>query len=134
MALLPIAVQGMAVIVDPTSPSPAGAVVATIVAAAPTGTKCRASALMHRDGDQITVTAITVPSAGATIADPGPYTVPLNATAVKSKAQGLVVLRTGDVSDVIEATPQIPGSPPSEYPVSFRCIISNANQTKALAR
>jgi hypothetical protein len=135
MALKEIAVQGMTVIVDPSSPVPPGAVVASIVVAAPTETKVKAeSKLVHRDGDQITVTAITVPSAGATTPDPGPYNVALNATATKTKAGNIEVLRVDDISDTINATPQIPGTPPVSYPVAFNCKISVAGQTKAKAQ
>jgi hypothetical protein len=135
MALLPIAAAGMTVIVDPTSPVPPGAVVATIVVNPPTGVKVKAEGkLVHRDGDTITVSAITVPSAGATIPDPVPYTVPLNAQATKTKAEGVEVLRLNDISDTINATPQIPGSPPVAYPVAFNCVISVAGQIKAKAQ
>ena len=135
MALDDVAVQGMTVIVDPSSPSPTGAVVASISVLPPTGTKAKAvSALIHRDGDQISVSGITVPSAGATTADPGPYVVNLNATATKTTAEGVEVLRTNDLSDVINATPVIPGSPPVNWPVSFKCKISVPGQTKVKAQ
>jgi hypothetical protein len=124
-----IAVQNMGVAADPST------VVATIAVASPTGTKVKAEGkLVHRDGDEVTVTFITVPTAGATIADPGPYTVPLNRTTTKVKAEGVWVLRQDDVSDTINATPQIPGTPPTNYPVSFKCKISIAGQTKAKAQ
>jgi len=135
MALKLIAVQGMTVVTDPTTTIPPlfPNVVATIVVAPPTGVKVKAEAkLVHRDGDQITVSAITVPAAGATTPDPGPYTVKLEATAVKDKAEGVEVLRQDDQSEVISATPKIPTTPtPTEYPVSFRCKISVAGQIKA---
>ncbi len=135
MTLKLIAVQDMTVTVDATTVIPPGIVVCSIMVAPPTGTKNKAeSKLIHRDGDQITVTAITVPAVGATIPDPGPYTVPLNAIATKTKAEGIEVLRLDDQSDTINATPQIPGTPPVNYPVSFKCIISVADQTKAKAQ
>jgi len=134
MSLELVAVQGMTVIVDPSTPSPPGAVIATIAPLPPTGTKCKAGTLVYRDGDEINVSAITVPSAGATIPDPGPYKVKINASATKTKAEGIEVLVLGDLSDVINATPQIPGSPPVAYPVSFKCTISDAGQTKAKAQ
>lgn len=134
MTLELIAVQGMTVIVDPASPVPPGAVVATIAVIPPTGSKVRASALIHRDGDKIIVSAITVPSAGATIPDPGPYEAAMAATATKCKAEGIEVLRLGDKSETINATPQIPGSPPTDYPVAFNCIVSAAGQIKAKAQ
>lgn len=135
MPLKEIAVQGMTVIVDPTSPAPPGAVVATIIVNPPTGTKVLAeSKLVHRDGDTISVSAITVPSAGATTPDPGPYVVPMNATATKTLAESIEVLRVDDISDTINAVPVIPGSPPVNYPVSFNCIVSVAGQTKVKAQ
>ena len=136
MTLKNVAVQGMTVIVDQSTVIPPGfPVVATIVVVPPTGTKVKAtSKLVHRDGDEITVTAITVPSAGATIPDPGPHTVELENTATKTKAEGIEVLVLGDHSETVSATPKIPGSPPVDYPVSFKCIISDAGQTKAKAQ
>lgn len=136
MSLELVAVQGMTVVVDQTTVNPPGsAVVATIVVNPPSSTKCRGeSKLMHRDGDTITVSAITVPTANATIADPGPYTVGMNAAAQYVKAEGALVLREGDLSDTINATPQIPGSPPTDYPVSFKCIVQVAGQTKVKAQ
>jgi hypothetical protein len=137
------AVQGMTVEIDqssavPPSPDPPppppiipAGIQATIVVSAPTGTKVKAEAkLVHRDGDSITVSGITVPSAGATTPDAGPYTVSLNATVTKTKAEGVKVLRVEDISDTINAVPIIPGSPPVNYPVAFNCVISNAGQIK----
>lgn len=136
MSLELIAVQGMTVIVDQTTVNPPGfAVVATIVVNPPSSTKCKGEGKpMHRDGDTITVSAITVPTAGATIPDPGPYSPAMNAAAQYVKAEGTLVLREGDLSDTINATPQIPGSPPTDYPVSFKCIVQAANQTKVKAQ
>ncbi len=125
----------MTVVTDPTTTQPPlfPNVVATIVVAPPTGIKVKAEAkLVHRDGDQITVSAITVPAAGATTPDPGPYTVKMVATATKDKAEGVEVLREGDQSEVISATPQIPTTPtPTDYPVSFKCVVQVAGQVKA---
>jgi hypothetical protein len=116
--------------VPPTTP-----VLATIAGPVATGTKVKAGAVVLRDGDEITVTAITVPAAGATIPDPGPYTVAMVATATKSKAEGIEVLREGDLSDTVSATPQIPGTPdPTDYPVSFKCIVDVAGQIKVKAQ
>jgi hypothetical protein len=129
MSLILSAVEGMNVVTNPST------VTAVMAVAAPTGTKCKATATMHRDGDTVTVTAITVPSASATIPDPGPYTVGFIATAAKCKAEGVLVLRQGDESETINATPQIPGSPdPVDYPVSFTVKITAAGQTKVKAQ
>ena len=145
MALILIGVEGMTVIVDqstaspPTPPPPPpppvvpAGIQATIVVLPPTGTKAKGeNKLVHRDGDQITVTNITVPAVGATTPDPGPYTVALNATATKTKAENKEVLREGDQSNTINASPVIPGTGP--YNVSFKCIISVANQTTSKAQ
>lgn len=85
-----------------------------------------------KDGFNVQVTAITYPSAGATIPDPGPYTVPLNSSATKVSAEGSNICLEGDLSDAISTTtlPQVPGSPPVSYPVSFKIKIQVAGQTK----
>ena len=135
MTALPIAVQGMTVTVNQTTAVPPGTVVATIMTSPPTGVKVLAGGtLVHRHADTISVSAITVPSAGATIPDPGPYVVALQATGTKVLAEGVLVLRQNDQSEVISAIPQIPGSPPTNYPVSFKCIISVPGQVKALSQ
>lgn len=135
MTLNLVAVQGMTVIVDQSTVTPPGVVVATVVPDPPTGTKCKGEGkLVHRDGDTITVSSITVPSAGATIPDPGPYTVQMEAVSVKTKAEGIEVLVLGDQSETINATPQIPGSPPTDYPVSFKCVVQNSGQTTSRAQ
>jgi hypothetical protein len=123
-----IAVQGMTVQTNPAT------VTATIVVDPPTGSKMLCNAQVHRDGDEVTVTAITVPSAGATTPDPGPYTVPFNSSASKVSSEGKNVLLEGDESDTISATPQIPGSPPTPYPVDFKIKITAAGQDKAFAK
>ena len=136
MTLKKVAVQGMTVTIDATTETPPGASVAGAIAVAPpTGTKAKAEAkLIHRDGDQITVSGITAPGGGAITPDPGSYTVPLNATATKTKAEGTEVLRVDDQSDTINAVPVIPGSPPVNYPVSFKCVISDPGQAKVKAQ
>ena len=134
MTLKNIAIAGMTVEVDPTTVVPPGTVVATIVVAPPTGTKVTAGGgLVHRDGDKITVSAITVTEPGATIPDPGPYDVAFSSTAAAVKAEGIEVLLEGDQTATINATPQIPGTPPTNYPVSFKCKVSAAGQDKVKA-
>jgi len=129
MALIDMAVIGMALI--PNDPL----VVCTIVVVGLPSIRLKADNLgVYLDGTIVAVTAITVPSAGATIPDPGPYNVPLNATAVRTKSESTLVLRKGDESDIINATPQIPGSPsPTPYPVSFSIVIDSAGQTRSKA-
>ena len=147
MTLTLVAVAGMTVDVDqgsaipPTPPAPAPPPVvpegiqATIVVAAPTGTKCKAeSKLIHRQDDTITVTNISVPAAGATTVDPGPYVVKMVSSAQYVKAENKFVLLDGDQSETISATPKIPGTPPVDYPVSFKCVVTDANQAKVKAQ
>lgn len=92
---------------------------------------------MCKDGFQAAVSAITVPSVGATIPDPGPYTVSFSASSTKVKADGSFVLLEGDKTETIKATPQIPPVPPAvnptPYPVAFELSISLAGQVKARA-
>jgi hypothetical protein len=121
-----IAVQGMTLVTNP----PTVTAVITPLPGVITKVKTEAK-LVGIDGDQVTVSAITVPSAGATIPDPSPYTVALQSSASKVKAEGTHVLLEGDESETINATPQIPGTPPTNYPVSFTIKISVAGQTKA---
>jgi hypothetical protein len=129
MALKNVAVQGMTLLLsDPT-------VVATVSIVDPPSSKVKAETKgVYRDGAQVSVSAITVPSAGATVPDPGPYVVPLNATAAKVRAESDLVLRIDDESDTINAVPQIPGTPPVAYPVSFTVRVSVAGQSKVKAQ
>ncbi|MBV6340981.1 hypothetical protein [Candidatus Magnetobacterium casense] len=135
MPLKEVAVQGMTVTVDQTSVIPAVTpLVATILVNPPTGTKVTATALVHRQDDTVTVSAITVPAAGATIPDPGPYTKKIVAAATKTKAEGKLVARLDDLTETFSATPKIPGAPPTDYPVTFKCKITAAGQTKVKAQ
>lgn len=86
-----------------------------------------------KNGFGISVSAIIDSGAGATIPDPGPYTATFSATALKVKADGSLVLRVNDKTGNISATPQIPGSPPVPYPVTFYVKITAANQSKVKA-
>ena len=86
-----------------------------------------------KHGFGLSVSGVTDPGAGATIPDPGPFTSSYSATALKVKADGTLVLRQDDESGVINATPQIPGSPPVPWPVSFKYKISVAGQLKVSA-
>lgn len=106
-------------------------VVATITITGSPAVKSKATDFIYQDGLTISVTNITVPSVGATIPDPGPYVVPMNSSALKSKAETKLVLLEGDKSDIINATPQIPGPTPS--PVSFKVEVLTAGQIKVKA-
>lgn len=88
---------------------------------------------MLKDGYNVVVSAITYPSAGATIPDPAPYPVAFETSATKVKADGTLVLLEGDLTPTINATPQIPGSPPTPNPVSFKIEINVAGQTTVKA-
>ncbi|MHC4648188.1 MAG: hypothetical protein ACYTBJ_22230 [Planctomycetota bacterium] len=131
MSLKLIAVDGMTVEVEASQPT----IEAVITVLPPTGTKGKCEGnLVHRDGDQISVSAIKDSTAGATTPDPGPHVVPINASIAKVKEKGTEVLAEGDESDVINAIPKIPGSPPVDYPVSFKCVITDAGQTTGKAQ
>jgi len=109
-------------------------VVCTITPIGTPSTTCKAESKgMLKDGYQITVSNITCPSAGATIPDPGPYPASFISGATKVKADGTLVLLEGDLTATINATPQIPGSPPTPYPVAFKVEIKVAGQTKVKA-
>jgi len=84
---------------------------------------------VYKDGLMLSVSAITFGS--ATIPDAGPYVVPLNATIMKCKADGDLILVEGDLSDMINATPKTPSSPnPIDTPISFKIKIQSAGQIK----
>lgn len=119
-----IAVLGMTLAPD----NPLVICTITIVSLPSVKTKAQGSGV-YENGCQVSVSAITVPSVGATIPDPGPYTASFSATATKSKADSKLVLRVNDTTGTITATPQIPG--PSPYPVNFKIKITNAGQVKA---
>jgi hypothetical protein len=106
-------------------------IVCTIAPAGVPSIKCKAEGKgMLKDGFQVIVSVITCPSAGATIPDPAPYPAAFETTATKVKADGTLVLLEGDLTATISANPQIPGSPPVPYPVSFKIEIKQAGQTK----
>lgn len=130
MALKFIAVEGMTVIPDDPN------VIATIAITGAPSIKTKAGGSgVYKDGLQISVSVITYPTAGATIPDPGPYTATISATAEKVKADGTLVLRVDDETGIINATPQIPPTPPNvdpiDFPISFKVKISIAGQLKA---
>lgn len=110
-------------------------VVCVIVITGIASLKCKAGGTgIYQDGLQISVSAITYPSAGATIPDPAPYIVAMNADAQKVKAENKLVLRVDDLSDMISATPKIPGSPPVDYPITFKIEVIDAGQLKVKAQ
>jgi len=121
----PIAVDGAVFVPDDPL------VVCSIAPAGVPSIKCKLEAKgILKDGFNIIVSAIQYPSASATIPDPAPYPAAFETTATKVKADGTLVLLEGDLTATINATPQIPGSPPTPYPISFKVKIDNAGQTK----
>lgn len=120
-----IAVEGATLLQDDTT------VVCTIT---PTGTPSNTCKVegngMLKDGYTVSVSNITVPSAGATIPDPGPYVVAFESTATTVKADGTLVLLENDKTVIINAIPQMPGSPNVPYPVAFKIEITAAGQIK----
>lgn len=110
-------------------------VVATIIKTGVASTKSKVGGIgVLKDGFGVQVVAITVPSAGATIPDPGPKNETLSATATKCQAleDHKFVLRVDDETATISATPKIPSTPnPIDFPVTFKVKISAAGQNKA---
>lgn len=127
-----VAVEGMTVAIDPATSIPPGATALAIVVNPIVGRKLKGSgAQAQLDGDTFTISGIT--AGAASIADPGPYDVAIPSTAAKMGSEGTKVLREGDLSELIEATPQTPGTPPVDTPVAFKCVITAAGQLKASA-
>lgn len=107
---------------------------ATVVLTGVPSLTCKAGGKgICKDGFSAIVSAIMVPSVGATIPDPGPYNVSFSSSAQKVKADGTLVLLQGDKTGTVNATPQIPGTPPAPFPVSFDLSITIAGQIKAKA-
>ena len=125
-----IAVVGMVLVPDDPL------VIATIAITGSESTKAKAGTGIYPDQLSISVSAITYPSAGATIPDPGPYSENMNSSSqkVKLKALDKLVLLEGDESGTINATPKIPSTPnPIDFPISFKIQIQSAGQIKAKA-
>jgi hypothetical protein len=88
---------------------------------------------VYLDGLGISVTNVTSTGAGATTPDPGPITGSINASILYCKENGTLMLAEDDLSGVINATPKIPGTPPTDYPVTFQVQVTNANQNEVRA-
>ncbi len=126
-----IAVQGMTLVMKPPHTG-------VIFVFDPPSTRLAANGLgAFLDGTRIQVTNIITP--GFPIPDPGPYLVPLVATALRSRSTGLLVLREGDESDPQAFVPKlINPAPPPDFlepvpPVSFIIQIAAAGQSRSLA-
>lgn len=89
---------------------------------------------VYLDQLQIQVATITSPAGGATIADPGPVIGYINATINYVKEEGTKLLVLGDKTGTLSATPKIPGSPPTDYPVTWKVEITSAGQNKVRAK
>lgn len=83
----------------------------------------------YMNGTSISITSITSNSAGATIPDPGPY-VSTIVSARRAKENGVKVIAEGDKTGIMNATPQIPGTPPTPFPITFRVSVISGGQTK----
>jgi len=123
-----VAVSGMTLIIVEGSPTP---VFGTILITGSPSVKNKAGSGIYKDNLAIQVTNITSPP--ATIPDPGPKNSNIIATAAKVEADGVLVLRRGDKTGIINAIPKIPGSPPVDYPVTFKVMITVAGQIKVKA-
>jgi len=129
------AVDGMTLDFDPSNP--ADTIQGTITILGSPSSKVFAKLSpdkgVYLDGLQVQVSGITVPSVGATIPDPGPYTTTMNKTSDKNEelANNKFILRLDDESDSITAKPKIPASPsPVVYSTTFKIKITDAGQDK----
>lgn len=124
-----MAVKGMTVTLDPPT------VLATVTEVGP------ASQLVEDvgsgqgvafDGYEFILSNITNPP--ATIPDPGPYSVTLEATAENvDDGAGVAVCRVDDESTTVTATPKVPGNPPTDSPVQVKLIVTAAGQVPTTA-
>ena len=129
MAFKNVAAVGMTLAIVQGSPTP---VLGSIAITGSSATKGKAEGnFIYQDGLAIQVTNITSPP--ATIPDPGPKNSNINADAIKNELEGKLVLRKDDLTDTINATPKVPGSPPTDYPVTFKVQITVAGPTKVKA-
>lgn len=121
-----IAVEGMTLEIDPIS------ILGTISIIGDPSEKIKQdNKKVYLDNLEIQVTNITSPGDGATIPDTGPITSNIISTSEKSKDNGTLLLLNGDETGEISATPQIPGTPPTPFPVTFKIKISDPGQNKS---
>ena len=129
MAFKNVAAVGMTLTIVQGSPTPVFGII-TITGSPATKGKAEGN-FMYLDGLAIQVTNITSPP--ATIPDPGPKNANINADAVKNELETKLVLRKDDLTGTINAIPKIPGSPPTDYPVTFKVQVTVAGPTKVKA-
>lgn len=129
MALKNVAAVGMTLSIVQGTPTP---VFGTIIITGPPSTKGRAEGNFIYQ-DQLAIQVVNITSPPATIPDPGPKSANINAAALKNELETKLVLRKDDLTGIINATPQVPGSPPVAYPVTFKVQITVAGPTKVKA-
>ncbi len=122
-----VAVQGMTLTIVNSLPTPVLGIITIL--GVPSVTNKAEGKGAYLDNLQIQIANITSPAGGATIPDLVPKIVGIPASIQKAKEFGVYFLVVNDITGIINATPQIPGSPPSNYPVTFQVQITNANQT-----
>lgn len=122
--------------------NPPDVIQALITVLTPPSLVCKAGGLAIYKGDialsiQNVVTIAPAPPASI----PDPASVPplfisatVHPTAQYVKSTGELVLREGDDTDVINATPKIPSSPtPIDYPIAFTVRVKTAGQNEVKA-
>lgn len=127
-----VAIEGMTLEIVNGSPTPVEGTVS--ITGIPSNINKHQDKGVYLDGLGIQVVNISSPSAGATIVDPGAVAGNISASITKVKEQGTLLLVEGDQTAVLNATPKIPGSPPSDYPVTFQVRITDAGQNKVEAQ
>lgn len=133
MAPVEIAVQGMELEIVSTNPADNVQGVVAITGAPSSTVKANGNGI-YVDGLTVSVTNITAPGANATIPDPGPKTGSFSSTSSAVENVTIRVLREGDETGTINATPKIPSTPSAiDYPTSFKIRIKTAGQTAAKA-
>lgn len=82
-----------------------------------------------KDNFGVMVSGVTAPGAGATIPSAAPANGQISASTSVLKENNTAVLRENDKTSTLTATPQIPGTPVVNYPVTFKIEITSAGQS-----
>jgi len=133
MALASIAVAGMVLEIVPQVPADATTGTITITGAAYAQADAGGSGI-YQEGLQIKIASVTAPGAVATTPDPNPVTAAISAAPNRVTCGGVAILREGDETADLTATPLIPGSPPQSYATSFKVRIASAGQARVEAQ